>query len=175
VMVIMRQNLHELPELVKMAHQWEAEEMFVQHLSHDFGEPTLPDEYRPMRDYIAAQSLAHENPQRIEDYFGKAREAAASLGMKLRLPRTTPKRYPEGTSGRQRCDWPWSGAYISYEGYMMPCCMVATPDRINFGKVTEQPLVSVWDGPKYAEFREQLDSDNPPEICQSCSLYWGTF
>jgi hypothetical protein len=53
VMVIMRQNLHELPDLVKLAHRWSADQFFVQHLSHDFGEPTLPDEYRPMRDYIA--------------------------------------------------------------------------------------------------------------------------
>ncbi len=175
VMVIMRQNLHELPELVRMAHGWSAEEMFVQHLSHDFGEPTLPDEYRPMREYIASQSLGHEDPQRIEQYFGEARETAASLGIKLRLPRSTPKRYPEGTTGRQRCDWPWTGAYISYQGYMMPCCMVATPDRINFGKVTERTLTSVWDGPEYSAFREQLDSDSPPDICRSCSLYWGTF
>ena len=41
VMVIMRQNLDELPELVRLAHGWQAEEMFVQHLCHDFGEPTL--------------------------------------------------------------------------------------------------------------------------------------
>ena len=175
VMVIMRQNLHELPELVEMAHGWSAQEMFVQHLSHDFGEPTLPEEYRPMREYIAQQSLAHEDPARIEHYFSEAREIADSVGLKLRLPRTTPKRYPAGTLGRQRCDWPWTGAYISYEGYMMPCCMVATPDRINFGKVTEHTLESVWNGPEYGAFREQLDSDTPPDICSSCSLYWGTF
>ncbi len=175
VMVILRQNLHELPELVRMAHRWSAEAMFVQHLSHDFGEPTLPDEYRPMREYIAAQSLAHEDPARVERYFDEARGVADSLGLELRLPRTTPKRYPAGTAGRQRCDWPWTGAYISYEGYMMPCCMVATPDRINFGKVTDHTLESVWNGPEYNAFREQLDSETPPEICKSCSLYWGTF
>jgi radical SAM protein with 4Fe4S-binding SPASM domain len=175
VMVIMRQNLHELPELVSMAANWGAEEMFVQHLSHDFGEPTLPDEYRPMRDYIAEQTLANEDPDRIAQHFGEARERAAARGLKLRLPRTTPKRYPEGTTGRDRCDWPWTGAYISYEGYMMPCCMVATPDRMNFGKVTEHSLRSVWDGPEYTAFREQLNSETPPDICRSCSLYWGTF
>ncbi len=175
VTVIMRQNLHELPELVRMAHRWEAEEMFVQHLSHDFGEPTLPEEYRPMREYIGAQSLAHEDPGRIEDYFGRARELATSLGLRLRLPRTTPKRFAEETLGRERCDWPWTGAYISYEGYMMPCCMVATPDRANFGKVTNKTLVSVWNGDDYNSFRERLDSNDPPDLCRSCSLYWGTF
>jgi radical SAM protein with 4Fe4S-binding SPASM domain len=171
----MRQNLHELPDLVRLAQRWSADQFFVQHLSHDFGEPTLPEEYRPMRDYIAGQSLAHEDPKRIERYFGEARELAQSLGVKLRLPRTTPKRYEDGTSGRQRCDWPWTGAYISYEGYMMPCCMVSTPDRLNFGKVSEHALPAIWDGDEYNNFRDQLDSQNPPEICRSCSLYWGTF
>src|SRR2546429_8798534 len=38
VMVIMRQNLHELPEIVRMAHSWSVREIFVQHLCHDFGE-----------------------------------------------------------------------------------------------------------------------------------------
>ena len=38
VMVIMRQNLHELPDLVRLAHRLEMEQIFVQHLSHDFSE-----------------------------------------------------------------------------------------------------------------------------------------
>jgi len=175
VMVIMRQNLHELPDLVKLAHRWSVDKFFVQHLSHDFGEPTLPEEYRPMRDYTAAQSLAHESPERVDHYFNEALALAESLGVNLRLPRTTPKRYEPGTRGRDRCDWPWTGAYISYEGYMMPCCMVSTPDRANFGKVTDHTLASVWNSAEYNRFREQLDSDDPPDICRSCSLYWGTF
>ena len=80
-----------------------------------------------------------------------------------------------GTPGRKRCDWPWSGAYISYEGYIMPCCMVSTPDRMNFGRVADRTLVNAWESPEYNRFREQLDSENPPDICKSCSLYWGTF
>ncbi|MFT3894221.1 MAG: radical SAM protein [Anaerolineales bacterium] len=175
VMVIMRQNLHELPELVELAHRWSAEEMFVQHLSHDFGEATLPDEYRPMREYFVEQSLAHEDPQRIDQYFNQAQATAQSLGLKLRLPRTTPRRHEPGTPGRERCDWPWTGAYISYEGYMMPCCMVSTPDRANFGKVTDHTLTSVWNSDEYNQFRNQLDLETPPDICKSCSLYWGTF
>ncbi|MGE5249273.1 MAG: radical SAM protein, partial [Bacteroidota bacterium] len=175
VMVIMRQNLHELPDLVRLAKDWSTEEVFVQHLSHDFGEPTLPENYAPMREFIAEQSLAGEDPERVQEYFGQARAAAESLGVKLRLPRTAPKRYPPGTPGRERCDWPWTGAYVSYEGYLMPCCMVSTPDRANFGKVTEHPLASVWDSSEYQGFRDRLDSDNPPDICKSCSLYWGTF
>jgi radical SAM protein with 4Fe4S-binding SPASM domain len=175
VMVIMRQNLHELPELVRLAHGWQAEEMFVQHLCHDFGEPTLPEDYRPMREFVDDQSLASEDPQRIERFFNEAHQIAGKLGVQLRLPRTTPRRYPPGTPGRERCNWPWSAAYISYEGYAMPCCMISTPDRVNFGKVTEGSIVEVWDSAPYQDFRDQLDSEDPPEVCRSCSLYWGTF
>ena len=46
-----------------------------------------------------------------------------------------PRLYPEGTPGRARCDWPWAGVYVSSSGHAMPCCMVSTPDRSNFGNM----------------------------------------
>src|SRR5688572_23527250 len=45
VSVLMRQNLHELPDLVRFAHRWGMERLWVQHLCHDFGEETLPAHY----------------------------------------------------------------------------------------------------------------------------------
>lgn len=175
VMVIMRQNLHELPALVQLAHQWSVEQMFVQHLCHDFGESSLPANYRPMREFVQAQTLLEEDQECVEQYFGKARELAQTLGVNLRLPRTRPRFHPHGTPGSQRCDWPWRGAYISYQGQAMPCCMVSTPDRINFGNIVEQGVKETWNGKAYQSFREQLNSDKPPEVCRSCSIYSGTF
>ncbi len=175
VMVIMKQNLHELPELVRLARQWSMEQIFVQHLSHDFQESTLPAQYKPMRDYVNEQTLLEEDPARIERYFGEAREIAETLGIQLRLPRTRAKAYLPSTPGRERCDWPWSGAYISYQGYAMPCCMVSTPDRINFGNMAEQGVKATWNSPAFQSFRDELASNQPPEICRSCSLYSGTF
>jgi radical SAM protein with 4Fe4S-binding SPASM domain len=93
----------------------------------------------------------------------------------LRLPRTRPRLHPPGTPGRTRCDWPWSGAYLSYQGYAMPCCMVATPDRSNFGNMTAHGVREIWDGEAYQKFRQQLASEEPPEICRTCSVYSGTF
>jgi radical SAM protein with 4Fe4S-binding SPASM domain len=175
VMVIMRQNLHELPDLVHLAARYQMEQIFVQHLSHDFAEASLPDHYKPMRDFVNEQTLLGEDPARIEHYFGAARAAAGKLGLDLRLPRTRPKIYAEGTPGRERCNWPWTGAYISYEGYAMPCCMVSTPDRANMGNMAELGVEAVWNSPAYQAFRDALDSPVAPEICRSCSLYHGTF
>src|SRR5512143_1648542 len=72
VMVIMRQNLHELPDLVRLAARYQMEQIFVQHLSHDFAEASLPAHYKPMRDFVDEQTLLREDPVRIEHYFGEA-------------------------------------------------------------------------------------------------------
>ncbi|HYC43452.1 MAG TPA: radical SAM protein [Noviherbaspirillum sp.] len=175
VAVAMRENLEELPELVRLAHDEGIRTVFVQHLCHDFGESSLPERYAPMRSFIDAQTLLAEDPERVERCFRAAREQAEALGVDLRLPNLTPKVFPPDVPGRKRCDWPWRGSYISYNGKAMPCCMVATPDRINFGDMAQNGVEAVWNNERYTAFREQLDSPVPPEVCRSCALYAGTF
>jgi MoaA/NifB/PqqE/SkfB family radical SAM enzyme len=77
--------------------------------------------------------------------------------------------------GRQRCDRPWRGAYIRYDGQARPCCMVATPDRMNFGSMASEGVAPVWNGPAYSGFREALSSATPPAVCSGCAMYNGTF
>lgn len=175
VMVIMQQNLAELPDLVRLAHQYGAEEVFAQQLSHDFGDPAYNPRFQPLNQYVREQSLLYEDPQRIEHYFGQASALAQELGITLRLPRPRPKPYAADVPGRERCDWPWTGAYISFQGYAMPCCMVSTPDTLNLGLIDSTNLESVWNSPAYRQFREQLDSGSPPEVCKFCSIYNGNF
>ena len=175
VVVVMRQNLHELADLVRLAHRWSVERIFVQHLCHDFGEASLPVHYRSMREFVQAQTLLEEDPLRVEHHFAEARRIAGELGVDLRLPSIRLRLHPHGTPGPTRCHWPWQGAYISYQGYAMPCCMVSTPDRINFGNIAEQGVEATWNGAPYQAFRDQFASDEPPDICRSCSIYTGTF
>ena len=175
VAVAMRRNLDELPALVELAREHGVERVFVQHLCHDYGEDTLPAEYRPMRDFVEAETLLGEEPERVARAFAEARTVAARLGVDLRLPRTRPRAHPAGTPGPARCDWPWRGAYLSWQGEAMPCCMVSTPDRMNLGDAASGGLVGVWNGAPYRAFRAALDSDEPPAVCRSCSVYRGTF
>jgi MoaA/NifB/PqqE/SkfB family radical SAM enzyme len=175
VVVAMRQNLHEFPDLVRLAHRLEIDSVFVQHLCHDFGESSLPAYYRPMREFVENQTLVNEEHDRIKHYFSEARAVARELGVTLRLPLTRPRLHPPGTPGPQRCDWPWRGAYVSFEGLAMPCCMVATPDRIQLGNMAEAGAAAVWSGEAYEAFRAALSSDTPPEVCRSCAVYSGTF
>lgn len=175
VVVAMRRNLRELPDLVRLAHRLSIDTVFVQHLCHDFGESSLPAQYRPMREFVGGETLLEADAAEVKACFGAARSAAGELGVDLRLPRTRPRAHPAGTPGPERCDWPWRGAYVSYQGLAMPCCMVATPDRITLGNLAEHGAAAVWDGEPYRAFRAALSSETPPEVCRSCSVYSGTF
>jgi hypothetical protein len=41
--------------------------------------------------------------------------------------------------------------------------------------MAEKGVAAVWNGEAFEDFRARLASDEPPEVCQSCSLYHGTF
>jgi radical SAM protein with 4Fe4S-binding SPASM domain len=175
VAVVMRQNIDELPGLVRLASEEGAESLSVQQLCHDFGESSLPEHYQPMRRFINEQRLLKDDRAHVLQVFQEAMVEAARLRIEIRLPNIEPRAHPPGTPGRKRCDWPWRGSYISYDGKAMPCCMVSTPDRINFGDMVHDGVATVWSNDAYEDFRARLSSDDPPEICRSCAVYSGTF
>jgi MoaA/NifB/PqqE/SkfB family radical SAM enzyme len=169
VAVAMRRNLDELARLVRLAAEYGVRSMSVQHLAHDFTEGTLPARYRSMREFVEAETLLNEDAGRVERAFAQARTAATELGVDLRLPNLERKNAPRG------CDWPWRGSYIAYSGQAMPCCMIATPDRLNFGNMAKEGVVRVWNNDAYNAFRSRLASDDPPDICKGCAVYNGNF
>jgi len=158
VAVAMRKNLHELPDLVRLAHELQIDVLSVQHLCHDFGEESLPTKYQPMRTFVESETLLNEDPARVAHFFEAAGRLAATLNLKLRLPNLAPRIEPQK---RARCDWPRRGAYLSFEGDAMPCCMVATPDRINFGNMAKSSVPAIWNNSEYRAFRKQLLRHSP--------------
>jgi MoaA/NifB/PqqE/SkfB family radical SAM enzyme len=176
VAVLMRSTLDGLPQLVELAADLKVDAMSVQQLCHDFSEHSLPARYQPMRQFVDAEMLGDADREGTEAVFAEARQRAHVLGLVLRLPPLAP-RAPHGPEvpGRSRCDWPWRGAYICYDGTAMPCCMAATPDRANLGNVLADGVAMVWHGEAYKSFRSRLGMAQPPEVCAGCAIYRGTF
>ncbi len=173
--VLMRRNLAELARLVKLASDLGMEQVFVQRLCHSFREAALPAHYAPMRAHVEREDVAGVRRETVAERFEEARATAAWLGVELRLPRL-PDEGPAGEqAGQGACDWPETGIYISYQGCVMPCCMVGTPDRVNFGRTKGYDIARIWNGRACTDFRLRLASRNPPEICKSCSIHCGTF
>jgi radical SAM protein with 4Fe4S-binding SPASM domain len=173
VAVLMRQNLDELPRLVRLAADEGVRDVFVQFLCHDFEERTLPAEYRPMRLFIDGERLADRDGARADAVYAQARAEAQRLGVALRLPPRRDGAKP--AAPHPRCDWPWRGAYVSYRGEAMPCCMVGTPDRASFGNVLDEGVAAIWSNARYRRFREGLACGHAPEVCRSCAVYRGVF
>jgi MoaA/NifB/PqqE/SkfB family radical SAM enzyme len=169
VMVLMRRNLPELPAIVELAAAHGVNEVFVQRLCHDFTEGSLPERYVSMREFVEQERLRPEDAAEMEATYALARTAAERLGVEVRLPPTTA--HIDATSELPRCRWPWDGAYLSYRGEAMPCCMVSTPDRIQFGNMASDGVEAVWANAPYQAFRKALASDAPPDICRGCAVY----
>jgi len=63
--------------------------------------------------------------------------------------------------------------YISWQGYVTPCCGNFTgsnPKWFNFGSVLENSLAELWFGAKYQKFYRRLSAQRPPKECLQCPI-----
>jgi radical SAM protein with 4Fe4S-binding SPASM domain len=177
IFVAMRRNVRELPVLVRLLAEWGVERLWVQNLSHSFGDTDPSGAYADIREFAARDALwADEDKERAARIFAETAELAAGLGLALRLPRLEepPARpRPLGTPG---CHWPFESAYVTHDGKVQPCCMVMGSDRVVLGDVGQERFGAVWTSEAYRTFRAGLTGEAPvPEVCAGCSLYRGVF
>nr|WP_296069252.1 radical SAM protein [uncultured Actinoplanes sp.] len=169
VFVAMRDNVAELPALVRLLGDIGVDELRVQNLSHSFDDTDPAGGYDGIRAFTARQALwTGEDRWRSRTAFAAARTAARDTGLRLRLPQVSDE-------GGGNCTWPWEAAYVTSAGVVQPCCMVMGDDRVSLGDLTETGFAQIWSGERYREFRRRLDSTDPPDVCRGCSLYHHTF
>jgi radical SAM protein with 4Fe4S-binding SPASM domain len=172
VFVAMRRNIDELPDLVALAGDIGVDSVWVQNLSHDFGDTDPDGTYRDIREYAEEEALFESDAPGARALFDRAAARADALGVELRLPSLEER----GRNGDRRgCGWPWDSAYVTHRGEVQPCCMVMGSDRATMGRLEDVPFERIWhDGP-YRDFRAALLTDEPPAVCRGCSLYRRVF
>jgi radical SAM protein with 4Fe4S-binding SPASM domain len=174
VFVAMRRNVGELPDLVRLAAEWGVGRLYVQNLSHSFGDTEPSGSYAEIRRFAESEALWAERNEEAERLFAEARAVASALGVDLRLPRLEE---PPATRalGSPGCHWPFSAAYVTHDAKVQPCCMVMGADRAVLGDAEREGFAAVWHGDAYKSFRAALLTDEPPEVCRGCSLYRRVF
>jgi radical SAM protein with 4Fe4S-binding SPASM domain len=166
--VVMRRNASELDALVDLAADVGVDRLWIQGLSHDFGDVGEDETFVAIRHWTAAQQMPDDE---LETLLSRAALRARDLGLDLRLP-DAPDTSPPRMAGEPGCDWPWRAAYVGYDGTVQPCCMVMGHARGVLGNIHEQPLSRIWQSPQYTAFRDALCSDHdPPDICRGCAVY----
>jgi radical SAM protein with 4Fe4S-binding SPASM domain len=183
--VLMRSNVHELDDMVRLAADVGVDRLWLQALSHDFSDTDGDDEaYVEIRSFAQDEGLwaGEEGIDRaggrpLSDVTAGARRLARSLGIALRLPEDgPPDELAAGDESSMPCDWPWTSAYVTHDGKVQPCCMVMGDDRSVLGRIDDEGgIAGVWHGEAYRRFRRDLASDHPPAVCRGCSLYRHVF
>jgi radical SAM protein with 4Fe4S-binding SPASM domain len=152
-MSLMRANIDELPEAISLARDAGFDVLFTSH----------------MQAYTA--DMAHESLWHDKTRFNEAREHAVMLAEKLGLELVIPPpfNFCATRRGHKFCSAPWESAVILGNGDVQACCVPASEMRM--GNLNEQTMEEIWNGPRYQQLRERVNSANPPEICNACPIY----
>ena len=70
----------------------------------------------------------------------------------------------------KKCHLPWNHFYISWDGWLTPCCAKPFPKELNFGNVYESSLMSCLNSPAYKDFRLMWYKNITPDFCKKCHV-----
>jgi radical SAM protein with 4Fe4S-binding SPASM domain len=159
--VLMKENIHELPEIVSLAHSLNINSIYCMGLDVEGAK------------YAQNDNLIYKlGKDEIKVIFNETRKRAQDFGVSIRLPNIVPK--------RRKCSLPWLTNYVTIDGDLMPCCRcIDGRDRDSvirgyaFGNLLEQNLADIWNNEKYRHFRKRLNNGHLPYICRNCAVISG--
>ena len=60
---------------------------------------------------------------------------------------------------------------VTPDGKVFPCCR--GPAELEMGNVLQEDFESVWNGPRYREFRRRMFAGDYPQVCRTCVVLTG--
>jgi MoaA/NifB/PqqE/SkfB family radical SAM enzyme len=166
---VMKDNIEEIPGLVPLATRVGASGIYLQRLV-----------YNGLGLAIAEQSLHARLGRRETDLIRITRDAAAAAQLEWSSSGATAPEISLTPSSDERpwsaCRRPWTLAYITVHGNVLPCCIApwitGHYDGIVLGNLYRQSIDEIWWGARYEAFRRDLQTDTPPEPCVGCGVKW---
>ena len=111
------------------------------------------------------------DPDRLHEQVNEVKRRAHELGVVARfLPDLSRDeiqlQYEDDEySYVNKCFHPWMALRVNPYGLVYPCSM-----NVEMGNVREEPLTTIWNGPKYIEFRKQLKQEGLFPKCAKCCV-----
>ena len=165
----LRDNLDEIPDLVPLAQRVEAAGIHLQRLVYNgLGLATVEQSlFGRLRERETAVLHATETAAAAA---GIAFDASGAVTPEVSL---TPTHADRPWSA---CRRPWSLAYVTVHGNVLPCCIAPFITQhyagIILGNLYQQSLEEIWWGGRYLEFRSAIQTAEPPEPCRGCGVHW---
>jgi MoaA/NifB/PqqE/SkfB family radical SAM enzyme len=154
-MVVSRENLHELPDLLRLAKNLGIAEVRASPLELPSRELVawVPDHSTWWEAASRAEHLARRLKIAFEDY-GTSNQSQDS--------NSSPAR--RGIS----CTRPWLAPYIRLDGYVTPCCNISDWRILGGLNVFDRSFRSIWNSNQFQTFRHALKRDPLPSPCRQC-------
>jgi pyrroloquinoline quinone biosynthesis protein E len=150
----MTHNIRELPAIIDIAREAQVDAVRVQMMMNTF-------DYKPeVGDRLTGLKLG--NADEIQQCLAYSIEYAQRSKVELTLEKS------KARSMQRKCHWPFDSAFISVEGYVVPCCTIADPRVVAMGNLFEEPFESIWTGKRYQQFRQAILEHRLPIPCKNC-------
>jgi len=151
VFCAMKSNLHELPDLVRLAADTGLDEVKVVYL-------TAFDES------LAGESLWNCRTE-VEDVFVKAAALGEELGVTLKLPHLQGED-PAGNALHKDCFVAWRDFFLGSDGIVRPC--MSTPTQF-FPFDIHRDFMDMWNDVRYQQYRAQVNQTHQMDLpCRRC-------
>lgn len=175
--VATKENLQELPDLLRLAADLGVPEVYIQRMVYFAGESNL--QFGMARDDLAIFGKEDEAEEKIIE---ECTQLSVELGIDFQASggrdpvSSLAAARPADYAPWQACMRPWTTAYVTANGNCLPCCIspFATDDyeSLILGNLFECPFNEIWNESLYQEFRANLLSEHPNQACASCGVYW---
>ena len=151
VFCAMASNLHELPDLVRLAADIGIEEVKVVYL-------TVFE-----KDLLSESLWGREDE--VRKVFGKAIELSEELGIVLKLPHFVGEDIA-GDKFHKDCFVSWRDFFLGSDGYVRPC--MSTPVQFTRYDMNKD-FKEIWNSKEYQNYRANVNNSlNMDEPCKNC-------
>lgn len=166
---VMKRNVGELPDFIRLAGKLGAAAVNVQRLVH-YGEGLA----------VPGQSLFGALTAREDDMLAEATRLAAEMGITLTASGNSTPAESLSPEARERpwagCRRPWTLSYVTANGNVLPCCISPWTARdyrgLVLGNALDEPFAAIWNGERYQRFRTEFESREAPDPCRGCGRLW---
>jgi radical SAM protein with 4Fe4S-binding SPASM domain len=150
-MVVLKDNFHQMSEIVNLANDLDIKYLNVVPMNL----VSITDIDKSYYEFYGSKEFKRE--------FERAKQTA--------------QKYPSfeftsydfnARSHFHNCRFVWNYFYISWDGFLPPCCAKPFPKELNFGNVFENGLLTSLNSLKYQEFRKLWYQDRSPQFCNNC-------
>ena len=132
---------------------------------------------------IGIKKLVVQTIQKKEDYIKNYKEKAKEqiisdtqekINIKLREAKKIAEKnnvsfiFDEQES--PGCIWPWRAIYVTWNGYITPCCKILNYQKPIIGNLLQDNLSKIWNGKYFQMFRRMLKQRKAPYACKGCNM-----